>query len=436
MSRQTYVITAIGIIIAFSLSYCLFLQSCLLQNDVNLLLKATSFPFETTERGNRVDQRKQKIAYVITITGCDNDLKMVIDAPAVLAESIRQVPSSYDYELIAFVHPDHVKCARHLPKFGYKVLQRKLGFDPNTLKPPLNILIEAKECCGSIEYLKFESMTLTNFSVVIQLDTDMIILKSFDPLIDAILTGNSTDLPIVSYPNAVPHPDSKHLQQGMAKGIPPPSNKSFDLIFVRDYVQMTAGMEPYRMPIQGGFLVLRPSLARYRHLMEVVLPQSNYWRELGGWQKLGYGNYFSGAQVQGFLSYIYGEIYPTRGLELDMCYYNHVNVAMTKKEHNKDEICLFRHPQTSECRNCREVDLSEIQSYHFVGQAKPWGCGRKMGEIYQTWFRLRKQLEESRGWIVPTEAEYLPNITFGYCNQSRIKGYHPMLETIIRSSSI
>mmetsp|Transcript_22566 Transcript_22566/g.25686 ORF Transcript_22566/g.25686 Transcript_22566/m.25686 type:complete len:467 (+) Transcript_22566:41-1441(+) len=375
----------------------------------------------------RPSTTNKKIAFVITITGCDdkNNIELVLDAPAILAESIRKTSLSSlyyhdNYDLLAVVHPNHTRCTRYLPEFGYRVLERELGFDPAALKYPLNVEIERKQCCGSIEYLKLEALTMVQYDVVIQLDTDMMILSPFDRLIDALLTGNTKGLPLVEYPNTGSHtakskelqPTTKNSNTITNSNTNHTTTRNYDFIFTRDYVQMRTYLEAHQMPIQGGFLVFRPSLEMYRHLVDVVLPRSNYVvnpkkRGTGGWQGLGYGPYYSGAQIQGFLSYIVGEmIFTQRALELDMCHYNHVSVSPTQKQ-NDTEICLFRHPQTGICRDCRQTSLSEIQSYHFVGNAKPWLCGKGMGPVYRQWFALRRELEEARGWpLPPPETEF------------------------------
>jgi hypothetical protein len=40
-----------------------------------------------------------------------------------------------------------------------------------------------------------------------------------------------------------------------------------------------------------------------------------------GWGKKHYGGCYGSAQIQGYLSYFYGEFYPERAVELNPCVY-------------------------------------------------------------------------------------------------------------------
>ena len=74
------------------------------------------------------------------------------------------------------------------------------------------------------------------------------------------------------------------------------------------------------LPVQGGFLVLRPSLADYQNIIHIVMTVPFVMH--GGWNDSHVGWYWGGMTIQGVLPYYYYLISPGRSLKLDRCIYN------------------------------------------------------------------------------------------------------------------
>lgn len=126
---------------------------------------------------------KATIVYAIAVTECPNDMH-VLNGASVLAESIknmsfrRNVNSTYEYSLYAFVHDDARACNAPLYSLGYTVLNGKSPLD------------EVDK-----EYIKIYALSLSNHKIVVTLEVDTLLLQPLDELFDFMLEGTvSTDL--------------------------------------------------------------------------------------------------------------------------------------------------------------------------------------------------------------------------------------------------
>lgn len=224
------------------------------------------------------DNGVTKIAYVVTLTGCgshDNQSAADPNAPpfqiaegaAVLAHSIHQASvrnpetkSRYDYDLIALYHPDASPCVSVLGDLGYKLLQRETFIDVDEIEGEfLRNTIRASGCCGEKELIKFEAFTLVQYPLVLLLDLDCLLLKPLDTLFDFMLHG------------AIPPMD--HLRS-KSKVIPP----TVDFLYTLDYAMVSPARKI--KPIQGGFLLLRPSMVVY-HEFQAMAKTGDYRRNGG-----------------------------------------------------------------------------------------------------------------------------------------------------------
>ena len=222
-----------------------------------------------------------RVAYVISVTSCpsvNTSLTAVVDGPAVLAYSIQKLPSRYAYDLVAVVHPNATSCVDHLPKFGYKIIVKELGFKLREIKNKWSYrkYIKYQGCCEELEFIKLEAFDLTDYDVVLHLDTDLLILQPVDGIVDAMMGFNRSAIDVL-------HKDR-------------PLPEKITFLYTRDYVQMSRlSNETHKLAVQGGFFAVTPSHRLYRKLIKTV--QSGNFDMLAGWARKGYGGYYGAAQV-------------------------------------------------------------------------------------------------------------------------------------------
>ncbi len=108
-----------------------------------------------------------------------------------------------------------------------------------------------------------------------------------------------------------------------------------------------------KMPVQGGFIVLKPSIADYRAIIDTEM--TTEFKKFHGWNSSHIGWFWGGMTVQGILPYYYNRVTsPGRSHIVDRCYYN--TMADTPE--------------------CSKQTLAELKSAHFTVCQKPWGCFR------------------------------------------------------------
>jgi hypothetical protein len=296
---------------------------------------------------------KSIVAYAISITSCAANATTVFDGPAILSHSIHEVSirhdgsgSKYDYKLYAFVHPDATRCTDFLEYLGYEVLIRDLPFNLNDIQSEnYKSLIEQDGCCGSREFLKLWAFALVEHDIVVHTDTDVLFLQPMDTLFDAMLDADS----------------SKHTLATMGGAALP---SEVDFVYTRDYLQRSRiTRDPKKFGVQGGFFVAKPSQERMDEMVKTIL-RGDYERG-SGWGNLQYGGYWGSPQIQGFLSYFYGEIRPEHAVELNRCLYN----TMVDDPPEADGRC-----RTGEetCEDCRETPLVNMINVHLTTCWKPW----------------------------------------------------------------
>ena len=192
-------------------------------------------------------------------------------------------------------------------------------------------------CCGSAELIKLESYLLLDYHRVVHLD------------MDSLLLGESID-------------ELFHM------------NKS--LIYTNDAGMVGKGAA--FAPVQGGFLVIKPSRAVYDDLVNIV--RVGDFRPGTGWGGV-IGWFWGGKTIQGLLPYYYHKIVPPEmSLKVDICEYN--NMVDTDK--------------------CRAIPLEIVKNVHFTVCQKPWSCKKShqyelCGKFHEYWFELRRDLESDYG---------------------------------------
>lgn len=254
--------------------------------------------------------RRKRIAYAITMTK-DGSFQ---DGAAVLAYSIMKISKGkeYDVSLIAFVHPDVHSSRGVLRKIGYHVIECPTPI--NTTAITFDFLrekINKNGCCGAAELIKLNSYRLLQYDRVVHVDADTFFLHPIDELFD----------------------------------------REFSLIYTTDPNMATFKKKIEQFPVQGGFIVLRPSVEDYQGIIRVMM--TTEFRIHRGWNSSHIGWYWGGMTVQGVLPYYYFRVtQPNRTQIVDRCYYN--TMADTPE--------------------CSTQKTSELKSAHFTVCQKPWTC--------------------------------------------------------------
>ena len=146
-------------------------------------------------------------------------------------------------------------------------------------------------------------------------------------------------------------------------------------LFTYDFAMDSPGSKA--PPVQGGFLVVRPSQAIYDRLIGIV--HKGDFRPSTGWGGTNIGWCWGGQTVQGLLAYFAVMIEPNLAIPLDPCEYN--SMATTKI--------------------CRRVDYNIVKSIHYTVCQKPWECRQGDNDIcakfLHAWWMVRGDLETSNG---------------------------------------
>ncbi|CAN0277989.1 unnamed protein product, partial [Ectocarpus sp. 8 AP-2014] len=196
-------------------------------------------------------------------------------------------------------------------------------------------------CCGPAELMKLFAYTLTEYHRVVHLDTDTIVLQPLDALLDA----------------------------------------EESLLYTAD-INMGNSYTPV-MPVQGGFLVVRPDPEVFQDLVQIVKRTSFYPSK--GWGGSMIGLFWGGINVQGILPYYYERRAPA-GVSyrsVDRSVYNN----------------MVDRP------SCQAVDISQVRQEappaHFTNCQKPWEClyphpkQPLCSRLAERWFEMRTRAESA-----------------------------------------
>jgi hypothetical protein len=255
--------------------------------------------------------------------------------------------ADYDISFIAFVHPNVTTSREPLSKLGYHVIEVPIPINASAIRFDfLREKINKNGCCGAAELIKLSSYRLLQYDRVIHLDADVIMLNPIDELFE---------LP-------------------------------YSLIYSTDPNMATFKKGIDKMPVQGGFIILQPSITDYRGIIHAEM--NTEFRKYHGWNSSHIGWYWGGMTVQGILPYYYHRLSnPNRTHIVNRCYYN--SMADT------DE-CMWQF-------------VGDLKSAHFTVCQKPWGCWMKVQsnvlchDLHQTWFQYRQEAEIFYGLLAPTQ---------------------------------
>eukprot|EP00611_Tribonema_gayanum_P001806 TRINITY_DN1131_c0_g2_i1.p2 TRINITY_DN1131_c0_g2~~TRINITY_DN1131_c0_g2_i1.p2 ORF type:complete len:346 (-),score=88.04 TRINITY_DN1131_c0_g2_i1:484-1521(-) len=308
------------------------------------------------EDGGQATAKRKVVAFAITLTSLSDDEEgaAYIDAIEVLRKSIDLSCAHSDYQckFVALLDPEvPVQRRSLLTAHGWRVLERGLPLDLDTIETDLRERLKTTTagCCGAKELIKLWAFTLTEYHRVIHVDIDAMVLQPLDEWIA----------------------------------------KDVDLVYTEDAPMAS---NKHNMPVQGGFLLLRPSLEIFQTLVEIVR-KGDFTGD--GWNKSGIGWFWGGDTIQGLLAYYYRAVKPERAFIADPCVVNNMLID-----------------------DCRTRDPLETYSYHFTLCQKPWKC---LGEppdycryAWKKWFEIRDaaiaglQLEPMEACV---EGRYRPFLT-------------------------
>jgi len=297
-----------------------------------------------------------------------------VDGAGVLGESVRRAHqrSKFSYSLLAIVHPTVHRSRAPLEAMGFRILERDIPFPLSDIEnQQYATQVQSNGCCGHLELLKLHAWGLTDYHRVVHLDMDSFVLEPMDELFDLNVT----------------------------------------LVYTKDY-NMAPGRPVRKAPVQGGFLLVRPSLAEMNRLWDVV--KRGDFRRPGGWGGSGIGNFWGGMTIQGLVPYFYTELAsPRASLEVNRCLYNQMVDAAGDPTSRSSALAKMSVP------NCRQVKFDEVKNVHFTICQKPWICVAGHAQplcraFHREWFAARESLEErlgiepGRACPRPGENSYIP----------------------------
>mmetsp|Transcript_12227 Transcript_12227/g.17394 ORF Transcript_12227/g.17394 Transcript_12227/m.17394 type:complete len:474 (-) Transcript_12227:170-1591(-) len=378
-------------------------------------------PKQAPLQGGGIPKNSKVIAYTVSVTGCGND--PITEGAAVLKHSIHRTSiqnagnddsvGRYDYKMYAIYHPNAKTCAMPLQNLGYTLLERETPVAVEDIKGDfLRKKIASNGCCGEKELIKLEAYTLTDHAIVVHLDLDTLILKPMDALFDLML-GTRLD----SSGMDIMWPDE-------------PIPNQIDAYFTRDYNMVTPTTK-YK-PVQGGLLVLRPSMDAYKEYVDIV--REGDFREGKGWAGK-VGPFYGSMTFQGLVPYYYDVLHPGTAVELNRCVYNQMCDNPRTKRTVNDVVDGDCRDGREDCEDCRSRPVSDIVTTHFTLCQKPWLClphleniiqHRLCRKLHNEWFRIRSDLEVSLGHAPRGAGKYQPDQFFGFCNRSGKEGYIPI----------
>ena len=370
------------------------------------------------------------VAYAVSITGCGDD--PLLDGAAVLKRSIELASyhgqtgnnrRRYGSKMYAIVHPSAESCGRELESVGYEVLVRDTFVRVEDIEGDfLREKIETNGCCGEKELIKLEAFTMTDHPIVVHMDLDTIVLKPFDDVFDLML-GHAPDRP--EQPQSDVTRPKGHGVAVMWNELAIPDR--IDAFFTRDYNMAHPSMR-YK-PVQGGLLVLRPSLDTYEEFRRII--QKGDFREGRGWGGK-VGPFYGSMTFQGIVPYYYDVLHPESAVELNRCIYNQM-CDNPRDEPTIDDVVHGKcKTGEADCEDCRSLPLEEVHTAHFTLCQKPWNCVPNDGDriqerlcrkLHHEWFRVRSDLEASWGRTAIGSGSYQSDHFFGFCDSGFSTNY-------------
>ena len=380
------------------------------------------------------------------------------DAAAVLKRSIqlnswpKHPKSRYASEFYAFVLTSNAtqyklradRCGTMLSLAGWKIIPQEEQVFRNLIKePPGSILrgnIAKGGCCGISELIKLATYKLPH-EIAVHLDLDTLLTNPFDELYNVMHFPPSTDegkqarkeLVEVVAPTDFNRRSTGHPSRGSVNVTTAEkmlSNIVVDAFYTKDYnmIDPRHKGQVEHVGVQGGFLVVRPSLKNYIKLRDMVYSGEFYGGRDGvtsGWFKSGYGQHIWGAMtIQGLLGHFFDHVDLEHSVELNRCRYNNIadNARVstlfqpkiprgTLIDQARNESLPHLNYRDSNCRdgrkncddvNCQRFPIEKTRMVHYTYCKSPIRCCKcNYMETYKEvtcysfikeWFRVRSTL--------------------------------------------
>ncbi|KAL7484376.1 hypothetical protein ACHAW6_010010 [Cyclotella cf. meneghiniana] len=395
-------------------------------------------------------------AYAVSITQCGRNVQMVFDAAAVLKRSIElnswplHSKSRYAAKFYAFtLNPENASepalvdhCHQLLSLAGWTVLPQDPPVHIGLIEMPegsiLRSQIAGDGCCGHNEFIKLSAYKLINHEFALHLDLDTLVIHPLDELFDVMHFGPDTEEGKNARLGLVDVVAPTYLNRRMT-GNPSKSgnmstsellmNITVDAFFTKDYNMIVPGKHEQRVGIQGGFLLVRPSMTTYGHLLSLVYSGEFYGgfdAKESGWFKSGYGKHIWGSMtIQGLMAYFFDVKKLNHSVELNRCRYNNiadnsrVSTYSSKPKFPRGTLLPFlrnaSNPQLNfhdtmcrdgrdECddTNCQRFPLQKARILHYTYCKSPWSCSRcdflqtyrepMCYSMAREWFRVRSTI--------------------------------------------
>lgn len=371
------------------------------------------------------------IAYAVSLTSCE-DSPSLIDGAAVLAHSIHlssiQNPKSgskYNYKMYAIVHNSAPTCKPFLEKIGYEVKFVDVPVAVDEIQGDfLRENVHQNGCCGELEFIKLWAYTFVEHPFVVHMDLDTMVLKPMDELFDAALSGDTSKVGSVMW-----------SREKTPKRIA--SDPSLDAFFTRDYNMRSAKKGGVEKPtgVQGGFLVLRPSMQVFEEFQDII--RKGDFQRGKGWGGLGFGPFYGSMTFQGIIPYYYDALHPGTAVELNRCVYNQMADNPRDKRTVNDVVSGNCRDGRDDCEDCREQDVGNVVTAHFTLCQKPWYClphgddllqHRLCRKLFKEWYGIRADLEQPGvgDTVAVGEGTYQPEQFRGFCRSDGKRGYIPL----------
>jgi hypothetical protein len=358
--------------------------------------------------------------------------------------------SSYDYHMIALMHPAVVRCAGGTNRT--KLLQR-IGFRVRLVREPIREAQIQDEYLrnhaprnngarsGMREMIRLHAFRLVEYRIAVLVDVTTFLSRPADAIWDTLLNGPHGHEWAESHPNHIVR-ETFYANGTVASAERLP--REVDIMFTRDYSSMEQNSWTTGMSL--AFVPIRPAKSTYNKLINTY--QSTVYDAKYGWDKKGYAHYAGSMQTKGLLTYFFSEIEPHRKMELHRCIYNNLaDVPFIAGKIGKPDNCrdvkehkLQPDGTPMSCTDCRLQPFGEIVVFNYNICRPPWVCpyipdtGRvpllgptlKMcRHFHESWFRLRQQVEEAvleKSERVKATGTFHPDLFHGYCQPGGVGG--------------
>ncbi len=291
------------------------------------------------------------------------------------------------------------------------------------------------------ELIKLATYKLQH-EIAVHLDLDTLVTNPFDELYNVMHFPPNTDegkqarkeLVEVVAPTDFNRRSSGHPSRGSVNVTTAQemlSNIVVDAFYTKDYNMIDPSKKGHveHVGVQGGFLVVRPSMKTYLKLRDMVYSGEFYHGRNGittGWFKSGYGAHIWGSMtIQGLLGHFFDHIDMEHSVELNRCRYNNIadnaRVSSLNKsskfprgtliDQARNESLPRYNYKDVHCRdgrvNCDDVDCQRVpiektRMVHYTYCKSPLKCNDcNYMETYKDvtcysfikeWFRVRSTL--------------------------------------------